>query len=276
VTVGGVTGFRHSLREFVPQWLQDRPSLQNGFKFLFVWAGVCDIAMQAAIEGVRAAWPGADARVDNLPLIAKSRGLIQGETQSDDDFILDLRGFRTTWQDCGGDVGAAKRLHKWIAGNPMVRLISRSGRYTTVATDGTVTQVQAAWNWDGTSNPERNTGGEVGRYDYWIVVYPLTGYVATTGHWGDGQTGNPARGIGNTCTSPEIDTIRGLVATWFGAHINVRTLIWSYDPDAFDPATPSRFGNPDGTWGQWFNAATCLASRNRAHRYTSFGPERPS
>lgn len=280
-----VRGFRDSLRSYVPQWLADRPSLRTGFTLLYVIAGLCDRAVQAALEGVRAGWPGFDGRTDNLTLLGDSRSLLRGETETAPHFETRLQQWLTTALDMGGDVGLAKQLHEWVAGNPMIRVITRNGLYTTIAADGAVSQVTAAWDWDSVSNPERNVGGagSVGRFDMWIVVYPTTAtgypgagfYVPTTGHWGDGQgPGLSKRGIGNTGTSTEADTIRGLIATRRGGHITPRTLIWSYDAAAFDPATPARSGNPDGTWGRWFHASSCEASRNRTHRYTSLGPER--
>jgi hypothetical protein len=286
-----VRGFRAALRApMVTQWLSDRPGLRVGFQVLWTFAGWCDKGMQAAVEGVRAGWPGSDTRVDNLRLLGFSRQRIQGETETDPEFVVTLQNWLVDVRDMGGDVWLVKELHRWIAGNPMVRLISRTrpasplnraggALYTTCATDGTVTQTYAAWNWDAMSNPERQgqKPGDVGFFDYWIVVYAPTAslYESTTGHWGDGQgPGNSGRGLGLSATIIETSTIRNLVATGLGAHVTCRTLIWSYDVAAFDPATPARSGNPDGTWGRWFNAATCLASRNRTHRYTSIGPER--
>ncbi len=272
-----VRGFRDSLRAFVPQWLADRPQLRVGFQLLYTLATKADKGMQAALEGVRAAWPGADARTDNLGAIGHSRALYEGETETVPHFQARLRNWLVTARQIGSDVGLAWSLTQYLAGNPKVRVITRrSGAsslstYTTAQGDAIPTQVTAAWNWDGTSNPERATFW----WDFWIVVYvPSVGfYEPTTGHYGDGQTGKGPNGtgIGLYNTRVEIDTIRAIVAFWKGAHTNLRSLIWSYDPLAFDPSTPSRSGNPDGTWGYWFNRSTFFASRNRTHRYTSFG-----
>lgn len=286
-------GFKDSLRQFVTQWLADRPTHLSagrvGFQFLYTIAGLADDAIEAIWEGTYAAQPGSDSRVDNLSLLGQSRARIQGETETNAEFIVTLQHWLTDLRGQADDAGLAKELNRWFAGNPMVRVINRKGLYTTCTMSGgvqTVSQVTAAWDWDSQSNPERGTGtpNGVGWFDYWIVVYPLsssvspwTSYVATTGHWGDGQAGpGSVCGIGLTVTPAEVDVIRTLITKWKGAHITTRCLIWSYDNAAFDPATPTRAGNPDGSWGRWFNTVTLLASRNRLHRYTSLGPERPS
>jgi len=279
-------GFRDSLRSVVPKWLTDRGTFKTGFQFLYVVTGQFDRAMQALLEGTRAQLAGSDTRVDHLALVGQSRMRLQGETQTPEQFLGTLQTWLADLRDLGGDVGLAKELHRWLAGNPQVRVISRRGLYTTVSATGVVTQVQSTWNWDSVSNPERNTGvpNSAGWFDYWIVVYPLTastypttGYVATTGHWGDGQNHQPGttQGIGLSITPQEVDTIRGLITTWRGAHVTPRCLIWSYDNAAFDPANVGRSGNPNGRWGKWFDPTTHLASRNRTHRYSSLGPERP-
>jgi hypothetical protein len=272
-----VRGFRDSLRSFVPQWLADRPSLRVGFQLLYTLAGQCDRSVQAAIEGVRAAMPGSDTRTDNLDLLGQSRLLVQGETETAAHFEARLRNWLATARTIGSDAGLAWALTQYLAGNPMVRVISRNyggtgqSLYTTAQGDADIVQDRAAWNWDGTSNPERAGYW----WDYWIVIYvPSVGYYdSTTGHWGDGQTGKGPQGtgIGLYNTRVELDQILSIVNTWKGEHINIRSIIWSYDPDAFSPATPSRSGNPDGTWGYWFNRSTYYASRNRLHRYTSVG-----
>lgn len=274
-----VRQFRDDLRSAVPVWLSARGPFLVGFQILYVLVGLFDRGVQAMLEGMRAQLPGVDARTDNLLLIGRSRMRLQGETQSAASFLVTLRTWLTDLRGMGDDIGLAKELHRWLGGNPMVRLVNRRGLYTTVDTSGNVTQVVAAWNWDSVSNPERNLGtvGSAGYFDYWVIVYPTGGYYgSSSGHWGDGQVGAAlTKGIGVVCTPQEIDTIRGLIASWKGAHVTPRTLIWSYDTLAFSPSTPTRAGNPDGTWGRWANPTTRLASRNRTHRYTSLGPERP-
>lgn len=278
-----VRGFRATLRSFVPVWLSDRPSLHTGFSLLYAIAGLCDYAMQASLEGVRAAWPGYDSRVDQLTLLGQTRGLLQGETETNAHFIGRLRAWLATARSRGSDVGLATQLHEYIAGNPQVRVISRSGRFTTVATNGTVTVAQGTWNWDSVSNPERNVGGagSVGLFDYWIVVYASTPvglgyYLKDTGTWGDGLEPPPNLvpadgdlGFGHACTRVEVDAITGLVELWKGAQVDLKALIWSYGTDYYAP-TPVA-GSPDGTWGKWFVRSTNLASRNTTDRFWILG-----
>lgn len=269
--------FRDSLRNFVPAWLSDRPGFSTGVQILYVLAGYFDDAMEAAIEGTRAGWPGSDNRTDNLDLIGASRLIFKGETETTAHYVPRARAWNTTLRDMGGDVGLATQLHEWIANNPKIRLISRNGLFTTVDTDGTVTQVQGSWDWDSVSNPERSAMW----WDYWIVVYPITAgdyYVKDTGTWGDGLEGPPVDnpqdadlGWGHNCTRVESDVIVGIVKQWRGGHINVRCMIWSYGTDYYAPSPVS--GSPDGTWGKWYNPNTLEPSRNQTDRFWSLGTE---
>lgn len=262
---------------FIPSWMTSRPGFQIFAKTLFVWALFCDVAIQAALEGVRAGFPGYDDRIDNLALIGLSRGLVQGETETPAHFAARLRAWLVTALDMGGDVGMALYLWNYIAGNPMIRVISRNGLFTTVAEDGTVTQEQGAWNWDSVSNPERAAYW----WDYWIVVYPTSEdtsegfYVDDVGVWGDslasGLTPSADLGWGHTCTRAEVGTIRSIVAAWKGAHINVKNIIWCNGTDLYAPTPVS--GSPDGTWGKAFVKATNLPSRNTVDDFWGLGKD---
>lgn len=271
------------IENFVPAWLQNRPEFVWAHKVIFTHALISDRATQVALEGVRAGFPGYDARTDNLALLGESRGLRQGETETADDFAVRLQGWIPTGATQGSDIGLATQLHEWIAGDPMIRVIDRcnpsgkGARYTTIDTSGTVTQVYAPFDWDSVSNPERAHFW----WDFWIVVYPTASgfYLNDCGVWGHADSGapwNPVSGWGhNASVMPEVDTIRGIVKLYKGEHANCRSLIWVPPAQSalFDPAAPALAGNPDGTWGKWFNPTTLAPSRNRALRYWSLGAE---
>jgi hypothetical protein len=119
------------LSSFVPEWLARRPGLEWAFKFLWAIAFMVDRGAQVSLEGMRAGWPGYDARTDNFPLLGQSRGLVMGEEESASSFGRRLRSWLTLAQDLGGDGGLVLALHFWLATSPMVRLWSRNGKCTT-------------------------------------------------------------------------------------------------------------------------------------------------
>jgi len=144
-------GFRDSLRVILPQWLADRPIGRVGFQFLHTIAGLAEDAIEALWEGTYAAQPGSDSRVDNLSLLGQSRARIQGETETNQDFILTLQNWLTDLRGLASDEGLAKELNRWFAGNPMIRVINRRGQYTTCTMSGgvqTITRATSTWDWD--------------------------------------------------------------------------------------------------------------------------------
>ena len=263
---------------FVPAWMRGRPALgfENFAKTLFSWALLCDVALQAATELAYAAFPGADGRTDNLDLIAAGRGLVQGETETPQHFATRLRAWLVAATQLGSEIGLATQLHEFIAGNPQVRVISRSGRFVTVLPDGAVSLEQGAWNWDGRVTPSRAACW----WDAWVVIYPTSAaifngyYVEDVGIWGDGGSGLAASedaGWDHHCTRAEVDTILSLVRQWKGAHVNVRTIVWSYGADYYAPTPVS--GSPDGTWGLRFDQSTNSLTRNTTDAYWDVGQE---
>jgi hypothetical protein len=258
-----VRGFRHGLTSYVPVWLALRPGFRVGFSVLYTIAAACDVAIQAAIEGVRAGWPGVDARVDNLPYIGFTRGLVQGESQSVADFQADLRNWLTLYEECGSDAMLATRIHKYLGNAPQIRIWNRAS-CTTCNADGSLRYPQpgdGVLDWDSISNPERQTF--VG--DNWITIYsdentyapvlngaPRTGVIPST---------DPRRqvGIGHLCTRLQRDTVLGLIQTWRGAHGVIRLVVWTTNATLFDPANVGASGNPDGRWGHGSFFGTCPA-----------------
>lgn len=265
---------------FTPSWMKQRGTFEVFAKSLFVFALFCDIAIQSAIEGVMAGFPGADARTDNLYLIGQSRLLIQGETETPPNFITRLNNWLTIAQDLGGDITLATAIHDYVAGNPKVRVISRNGTFTTIAEDGTVTIEQGTWDWDSVSNPERATFW----WDQWIVIYPIVAngyYAQDVGVMNDGlPAGLPPStlpedddlGWDHACTRAEVGAISTLVRWCKGGHVNLKSIIWSYSgTDLYAPAPVT--GSPDGTWGKAFVQSTNLPSRNNTDRFWGMGAD---
>lgn len=279
-----LTGWRQSLRKLVPNWQTRRPGKENGWRFLWSMVTPLDVEIENTLQGINDWAPGSpDATPTALPLIAQSRGLIQGEAETNDQFAARLVAWRTTTSKMGKSELLAQEIQRYLGNNPKVRIIERiwsasgttQAQYITANTDGTTSRVVANWDWDSVSGgfDDRTTfnGATARGYwsDFWIVVY--TPEWAVTGStlaslvpiWGRTNIGT-----GHAVGPVAHDVIARLVKQWKGAHTFCRGVIWSYDATLFDPATPSLSGNPDGTWGFW--ARGPAPARNLAERYWVF------
>jgi hypothetical protein len=257
-------GFRDSFREYTPSWLQNRPALNVAYRFLWSMIVPLDLMMQAIFEGLKAAWPGVGTPTA-FPYIGRSRGILRGEAESDTSYATRLIAWLDTWKDAGSDAVLAGQIQSYLGNTPMVRIVDRAGHWTTIASDGTVTTNDAAWDWDSHSNPER-----AGYWsELWIIVYPtewaITGttLASLVGLWGTGT----GLGTGHAVPRAAVDAILSLVATWKGAHTYVRAIIWSYDGTLFDPTNPGSL--PDGYWGNWSKnvSGNRRPSRSSSARY---------
>ncbi len=240
--------FRDMFLRYIPWWMTDRkpgaPASPGNVLYRVVWVMVSalDGAFDVLLQGIQAAWPGIGTPTA-LALTGRSRGIIRGQLESDDDYALRLRGWLDTWRKAGSAEASARAIHNYLGNRPRVRIVNRSGAWVTVNADGTLTRNQAAWNWDGTDYPERATHW----WDIWIIVYPTQW--AKNGTFGDGQVFGRETGLGHLCTPEENDAIRSEVSQWKSANAFVRAIIWTSDATLFDPTNPGSL--PDGTWGSW-------------------------
>lgn len=255
---------RDQLRDFVPWWLSDRHYTDGktvGFRYLWAMIAMLDCYMEFGLQSLIAPWPAVGTPTA-LPRIARSRGITRGQADTDATFALKLIDWLNKWAGAGTQRQLAIEIQEYLGNHPRVRVVNRAGRMVTVETDGTVSMVDCAWDWDSVSNPER-----VGYWsELWIIVYPSQW--AHTASINDG----PTVGMGHTVSRVEVDAIRGIVAQWKGAHAYVRALIWSDDAAAFDPSTPGTL--PNGNWGNWGtrgNGSRVLSDRDTAaSRYWEF------
>ncbi|MDQ2783208.1 MAG: hypothetical protein M3Y26_11850 [Actinomycetota bacterium] len=239
--------FRDEIRSYVPAWLSDRhaakPELSAGFRFLWAMAAPLDAAIDVLMQGLRAAQPG-QGTPTALALIGRSRGIIRGQGETDASYSGRLTGWLDRWRIAGTAEAIARSIQEYCANHPRVRIVTRSGVWVTLETNGTITRTTAAWNWDGTSNSER-----AGYWsELWVIVYPTPW--STTQKWGDGRKwGGRDGALGHFVARQDVDALRGLIAQWKSAHTKIRAVIWTSDSALFDPAVPA--SNPDGTWGEW-------------------------
>lgn len=236
--------FRDAFRRFIPPWLVDRvqAGLTVGFRFLWAMIAPLDAALEVIVQGMQAAWPGKGTPTA-LPLLARSRGILRGQTETEEHYAERLRGWLDTWRNAGSAETIARQLHEYLGNNPRVRVVNRAGVWVTVNEDGSVERHTQAWDWDSVSNPERAGFWS----EIWIIIYPT--------QWADAPDYGVARnygdpsGLGHLCTPQEYDTVHGLISQWKAVHTKVRTVIWTSDTALFDPATPASL--PNGTWGTW-------------------------
>ena len=237
--------FRVFFGRFTPWWLAERvkSALTVGFRVLWGMIAPLDAALDVLDQGAQAAWPGVGTPTA-LPLIGRSRGIIRGQSDTDEEFAHRLRVYLDTSRKYGSQWAIANALHEFLLGRPKVRVVNRAGRMTTIDTDGTVTVEDVAWDWDSVTNPENATHW----WDEWVIVYSppwaLTG--PTIGTPGCVEFG---KGIGHFVPRQDVDAVRMLIAQTQSAHSYVRTVIWTYDATLFNPASSPTM--PDGRWGQW-------------------------
>jgi hypothetical protein len=243
--------FKDALRSFIVPWLSDRPGQENGktvgFRVVSTMVEAADMASDMMVQALQAPWPGLGTPTA-LTKIGRSRGMIRGQGESDDDYAARLRTWLDRWRQAGSMLAIGRSIHEYLANHPRVRVYNRAGACTEIAeTTGDVTHFAAgttAWDWDSVSNPERAGYW----WDLWICVYPTEW--ADTGLWGDGRLwGDRDSGIGHIVTREEVDAIKGEIAQYKSAHSHVRAVIWTSDAALFDPTVPA--SQPDGTWGQW-------------------------
>lgn len=238
-----------SVAHFVPYWLANRKDRNVGYKILYAIALVLDSMVEFSLQGIYARFPG-KGTTTALPYTGRSRGIIRGEAETDASYEARLRAWLDIWPNAGSDEVLARAIQSYLANSPRVRIVDRSGHWTTLESDGTVTRTNAAWDWDSISNPERSDPLYPWWSDIWIIIYPcewpITGsaLASLVGVWGTSELGT-----GHAVQRAAVDAITALCAQWKGTHCWLQAIIWSYDSSLFNPSSPGSL--PDGRWGQW-------------------------
>ncbi len=269
--------FRDIIRRFVPPWLSDRGSLRgpNGigsYGYAFIWSMVAPIdkAVELLTQGTQAPYPGLGTPTA-LPLIGRTRGVTRSQDDTDETYAARL----VTWLDdarlLGTAEGIAKSVHDFMSSHPMVRVVTRSGRWVTCHTDGTFSYNPTLdgddapawdWDWDSVSHPTRSGNWS----ELWVIIY-TTQWAVRANTYGDGiKYGDDLLGRGHAVTREEYDQVKAELARHKAAHTRIRTVIWSYDDTQFDPTTTSTL-KPDGTWGGWGYGDPRVRARDASCRY---------
>ena len=235
--------FRDAFRSYVPRFLADRAGKNVGFRFLWVMIASLDVAAQALVEGIQAAQPGIGTP-SALARIGRTRGIQRGIIDTDETYSERLRKAIDTWREAGSAYELARQIRAYLGTSPRVRVITRSGIWVTIDTDGTETVQQAVWDWDSLSHPERAGFWS----EMWVVVYGAHYTVQPT--WGSGRKwGDRREGLGHQFPSEQSRDLRTILRTWKSAHSYIRAVIWTNDNTQFNPI--DTFSCPNGQWGSW-------------------------
>jgi hypothetical protein len=273
-----LTAFTGSLKEIVPSWRSRRPGKENGWKWEWSMTLPLDILAEVLLQGINDWAPGSpNATPTALPLIGQTRGLIQGQAETDDAYAARLRNWigpfpftSDIWSNMGKTAQLAHAIRIFLANNPTVRVIERvysdsgspTALWVTANPDGTTTEQLAAWDWDsvgGWTDPTTTYPGDTTRgfwSDYWIVVQPPEWAVQGSNSW-DGQA----------VSLEEVDTIRSLLGEYKGAHTFCRAIVWNYHgAGKFEPGNPTADGSY-GNWGKLDASGNVIAARDASARY---------
>jgi hypothetical protein len=237
--------FREALRSFVPPWLSDRPQLglSRGFSFLYAMVAPQDTVLEHTVQAMSARLPGVGTTTA-LPLIGNDREVLRGPIETEVDYIARLKNWLYYAKRRGSRESIAFMLHKFLPGSPKVKVISRSGAWTTVDASGTVNEyLPGTWDWDSLSHPERAASS----WDLWIIVYQS--YYGAAPNYGTNQYGGP-NCFGLATPKQVFSDILRTVSVAKSAHSIARSIILTSNAADFSPGTPGSL-MPDGWWGNY-------------------------
>lgn len=231
------------LQDRIPWDFSNREGLDVAFRFLLSGALLADLAAEVLAQGLMSWFPGLGTPTAR-PWIARARGLTRGPAELAAEFDARLVGWLDAHARKGNTRELIRQIQAYVPGKPRVRAITRSGVWTTLESNGTITVESAPWNWDGVLHPERS--------EYWSNLF----VVIYTSAWKEqAAIGSPGlvaglnEGVGLKIPKTQAQEIRSIIGEWKAARTRVRCVIFCPDPSLFDPTNPATC--PDGTWGAW-------------------------
>jgi hypothetical protein len=240
---------RDIVQKVVPVWLRDRTGFKVGYTFLYVIAAWFDVVIDRCLQGTIAAFPGVGTPTA-LTDVGRTRGIVQGITESQGHYATRLVGWLESWA-VETSIQIAQQLHEYLPNNPAVTVIWRDrpslgllSQWIMVAADGSVSFATAAWDWDHVSNPERRNWWS----DMWIVIYPAE-YAFRAGTLGGLPLTDDGNGLGLQIPHAVADQVRATISLRKGAHSRVRCVLFTSSSTAYLPSGATL--SPNGTWGQW-------------------------
>jgi hypothetical protein len=215
-------------------------------------------------QGLLARFPQNDATgaatapPDALVAMGRDRRVARGIFDTDVTYAARLRLWLDDRRTSGNPFTLMRQLAGYTgAGTVSFRTVDNSGNWYARDAAGVETSSLklANWNWDG-SSALWSRG--------WVIIYPGTLWTAE-GTLGDGTLYGDAVGtIGTTATQEQAATLHSLVTDWSPAGTQIEIIV-SFDPAAFNPASPE----PNGLWRAFYKyvANTAVASRLSTARY---------
>jgi hypothetical protein len=239
--------------------------------------------------------------------VCRQRGIVVGLLESIDSIAMRCRRWRDDWTRAGTVPGLLEQLAAVLSPDPpILRVVTRSGVWWTRNTDGSFTLQTAAglgftyspatgaytgntdvahvFDWDSITvpaPPDQNDGTEFYVIGYMPANVPYLasddGVCPDPGEAGDywndpsdvAPDGDPNAGtVGTTSPIQHVELVRRVIYQRRAAGFRCAYIVWSEDPDAFNPtgdSTPTSI--PDGTWGYDHSLSTGLPTRFPNARY---------
>lgn len=251
ITPYGPRNIRHALKSWIPIWLSDRLSSRTGFALLYVIALAADELVEQLYEGTLAALPGAGTPTA-LALNGQMRGIPRGLTETDDEYVLRLRAWLSTWENAGSAETLVTLVAAFLGAGHVVRHIDRSKNMVTIDAGGVVTKsTAAAWDWD---SLYQGTSRAAWLADTWLIIYVSPSeypvYTDLTDPAWLANWGSEATGLGHQVPRNVVDGLYSILAAFKGAHTWMSAIVWSEDAAQFTGSASL----PDGKLADWSRA----------------------
>jgi hypothetical protein len=238
--------FRTIRRSVAPRWLTDGEGGLVGYALDLMK----DALAQRTYLGLLARLPQNDplglttAPPDALVQMSRDRRVFRGIFDTDQQFAVKLRNWRTPRRTAGAAFTLLSQLHAYVgtASGVSFRTVDNSGNWYARSAAGVETSSLAMgnWNWDGDTAAWSR---------FWVIIYPGTLWPVTTQRWGTtGAVWGSAPNLwGSTAITPEqVVTLQAIVNDYKPAGTTCVSIILASDLASFNPASPE----PDGLWGR--------------------------
>lgn len=257
--------FRQTIRRSLPPWMVDRlpEGFVTGYSVIASMAILGDLLVEGALQALQSAYAGGGTTT-TIPCLAKDRGFVVGPMQSAialEQLIRDAFGVHATQ---GNAYSLSLVVSTYVGQGVPVWSVNRAGQWTEMilgptpqtwawslpswtpeSSVSTWAIASGAWNWDGTSNPER-----AGWFsDFWLAIQDPE---ADAGKWGDNDDqrwGEPFA-FGHQWAIADVVALCSLLRKWTPPHAYLDTVVWYRAGGSFAPG-PSGAGHPTGLWGGW-------------------------
>jgi hypothetical protein len=253
-----MANFRTSAFNLSPSRLRT----DKAVRFVYSFIGIpLDTIAESATQALEARFPERCPE-DALPYHGRDRGIVRGPHEPSASYRKRLILWLEAWRGAGVGKAMLDQVAGFLAPHATrIRLWTQVGVVYTLEADGSfrVERAVNAWNWD--QRPELWAR-------FWLLIYSANDTPwSRDGLWGDGGTwGTPEVSWGSTATVSEAETIRGIVDQWKPAAALCEHIMIVFNDAAFDPLDPL-YPLPDGTWGEYWDSPSLLASRTHDALY---------